>query len=65
MSPHSTPVFRSIQSESELPYRPPGVRLAGDAADCTSFALQIKLMGSLLSYKLCSEQRTSRLKRRL
>lgn len=30
---------------------------AGDAADCTSFSLQIKLMGSLLSYKLCSKQR--------
>lgn len=29
----------------------------GDAADCTSFALQIKLMGSLLHYKLCREQR--------
>lgn len=29
----------------------------GDAADCTSFALQIKLMDRLLSYKLCSEQR--------
>lgn len=30
---------------------------AGDAADCTSFSLQLKPMGSLLSYKLCSEQR--------